>query len=387
MKNKVVFLINSLTSGGAERVLSIILTELENQKCNIEIICLEKNNFYDIPKSIKVTYLSDDSGNSSGLKKLIKLPILAYKLKKYILDNNVDTVQSHVYRANYVNAIAKLLGSHHIVQMVNAGQVSMYKAKGLIGKVNLFLIKKLYPLSDKVVCKSKGMEVDLQSYFKSKLNTVIINNPYDIEKINHLKKESIDDFQFHNDKKYLIYVGRFDSFKKPEYVIESLKYLDKEVELILLGDGPKREELVTLSENLNIKDRVHFTGRVTNPYKYMNRANIFILSSNDGEGFPNVLAEAMVCKTAVISTDCKSGPREVLAPNTDVSIQLTDKIELTDKGILVPIGDVKLMSEAISKILNDKALENKLVSNAYTRSLDFSLETIINKYKKVLEIE
>ncbi|MEA2017425.1 MAG: glycosyltransferase [Campylobacterota bacterium] len=387
MNNKKVFLINSLTSGGAERVLSILVNELKKQDYKIELICLEKNNFYDISQGIQVTYLSNSYGTDNSVKKLFQLPILALKLKNYLKLNNIYIVQSHVYRANYVNAISKLLGSKHNIQMVNAGQVSMYKLKGLIGKVNLFLIKKLYPFADKVICKSKGMEIDLQSYFKVELNTQIINNPYDVKKINYLKEELIEDFKFKENKKYLIYVGRFDSFKKPEYVIESLKYLDENIELILLGDGPRKEQLVSLSEHFNIENRVHFIGRVTNPYKYMARADVFILSSNDGEGFPNVLVEAMLCKTAVISTDCKSGPREILAPETDVKIQLTDKIELTDKGILIPLQNVKLMVKAINIILEDNILENKFVSNAYNRSLDFSLNTIVNKYKKVLEIE
>lgn len=387
MNKKIAFLINSLTSGGAERVLSIIITELHKNHKNIELICIEKNIFYTLPEGIKITYLSKNKGTESGFKKLISLPLFAFKLKKYIKDNNITHIQSHVYRANFINALSKLVGSKHLVQMVNAGQISMYKSKGIIGKINLFLIKKLYPLADTIICKSKGMELDLQSYFKSRLNTTIINNPYDIQKINTLKEEKIENFLFKNNKKYLIYVGRFDSFKRPEYVIETLKYLDINVELVLLGDGPDKERLFQLSKDLRLLNRVHFIGRVSNPYKYMSKADIFILSSNDGEGFPNVLAEAMVCKTAVIATDCKSGPREILSPNTDVSFQLKNKIEVTDKGILTPIGDVKLMSDAINIILENHEKEKELIKNAYERSLDFSLNTIINQYKKVLEIE
>ncbi len=385
MENKkIAFLINSLTAGGAERVLSIILAELEKTDIQIELICLENNIFYKIPKNIKVTYLSDSDGNTNSIGKLLSMPLLAKKLKKHIKENNIDLVQSHIYRANFINALSKQLGSSHEVQMVNAGQVSMYKSKGLLGKVNLFLVQKLYPLSNKVICKSKGMEYDLQTYFNGNLNTTIINNPYDLEKIKILTEESINDFDFNEDKKYLIYVGRFASFKRPDYVIESLKYLDENVELILLGDGPKKETLIELSESLNLSNRVHFLGKVSNPYKYMKQSDVFILSSDDGEGFPNVLAEAMACQTSVIATDCKSGPREILSPKSEVNKELVDDLELCENGILVPKGKPKIIAKAINIILEDSTFQKQITVQALNRVNDFSKNSIIEKYKDTL---
>jgi len=384
---KIFFLINSLTAGGAERVLSIILSELNKQNYDIELICLEKNNFYTIPKNIKITYLSNNNGNEHPVKKLLMLPFLAISLQKYIKKNNISIIQSHVYRANFVNSLSKLFGSKHTAQIVNAGQVSMYKTKGFIGKVNLFLIKKLYPMANTIICKSKGMEIDLQTYFQKELNSIVINNPYDIEKIKLLKDEKIDNFTFNKEKTYLIYVGRFASFKKPEYIIKALKGLNEDIELILLGDGPNRTELENLSISLTLSHRVHFLGRVENPYKYIFKSDIFILSSDDGEGFPNVLVEAMICQTSVIATDCKSGPREILSPKTDITFELKDGLEIAEHGILVPKSNVKFLREAITLLLLNKALKEKLISSGYERAKDFSVDKIITQYKKVLELE
>ena len=134
---KIVFLINSLSSGGAEKVISVIITKLVEDGFDIELICLEKNVFYDLPKKVKVTFLGNNNGKSNGFVKLLMLPILAIRLKKYITKNKITLIQSHVYRANYVNILSKLFGSTNTVQVVNAGAISRYLQEGLRGKVNL----------------------------------------------------------------------------------------------------------------------------------------------------------------------------------------------------------------------------------------------------------
>ena len=162
-----------------------------------------------------------------------------------------------------------------------------------------------------------------------------------------------DDGLFEINKKYILYVGRFASFKRPDYIIQSLKQLDTNIELILLGDGPNKDKLELLVSDLELKSRVHFLGRVSNPYKYMKKADIFVLSSKDGEGFPNVLAEAMVCKTAVISTDCISGPREILSPKSDINMTLANKVEIAEFGILTPVGDINNYKTSMNILYNE----------------------------------
>ena len=385
---KVAFLINSMTSGGAERVMSIIVNELCRQgNEEIELICLEKNNFYPVDDRVKITYLSESDGSGGNLKKLLGIPFLAWKLNRYVRRNNIALVQSHIYRANFVNAVAKYFGGRHRVQMVNAGQVSMYRTKGFMGRVNLFLIRRLYPLADTVVCKSRGMEVDLRTHFRTPPQTVVINNPYDISRIEELAGEEVHEFVFDASKKYLVYIGRFASFKRPDHVIRALPLLERNVELLLLGDGPRREVLQQLADTLDVQERVHFAGRVANPYKYMAKADAFILSSEDGEGFPNVLAEAMACRLPAISSDCKSGPREILSPHSDVTLQLTEENETAAYGILFPIGKHDKIAEAVNTVLHDEVLRKRLISEASVRVQDFSLEHIIQRYKKVLTLE
>jgi len=382
---KVTFLVNSFSFGGAERVLSVIVSELVKQKYEVEVISLERNEFYQLPKEVKKTYLSDFTGKESGLKKLLYLPIFAWKLKKCIKSNNIRLVQSHLYRANYVNLLAKLFGANHKTQIVNAGVISRYKKEGLVGKINLFLIKKLYPKADLIIWKSKGMQIDANRLFNFYAKQIVINNPYDIKKIQNLAKEEIKDFKFDKSKIYLISVGRLISLKRNEDLIQALKFLDERVEVLFLGDGEKKEYLKKLVKDLNLGKRVHFLGNVSNPFKYLAKSNIFIHTS-ETEGFPNVLIEAMACGLPVISSDCLSGPREILAPDTDITKQLKkgDGLEEAKYGILFPVGDIEALVDAIKMLLNNKEKLEYYKNQSLKRCKDFSVEKIVNQYKKVL---
>ena len=370
---KITFLINSLFSSGAEKVLSILADEFIKQKYEVEIIFLEKNEFYNLDKKIKKTYLSDFNGSENSIKKLLYIPILAWRLKKYIKQNNISLIQSHIFRANYVNILTKLFGSKHIVQVVTAGRISRYKELGFNGKINLWLIKHLYPKADLIISKAKGMQDDMNKLFYFQNKQIVINNPYDIEKIIALSADDVGNFTFDINKKYLISVGRLIPLKRNQELINSLQFMNENVEIIFLGDGSEKENLKKLAKKLYIENRVHFLGQVQNPYKYLARSDIFV-SCSESEGFPNVLVEAMICGVPVVSSDCISGPREILAPNKD-----------NEYGLLFSIGDSQKMIEYIKFLLNNNDERSRYIENAKKRVKDFSLKNIIKKYKKVLE--
>jgi glycosyltransferase involved in cell wall biosynthesis len=134
--------------------------------------------------------------------------------------------------------------------------------------------------------------------------------------------------------------------------------------LVILGRGNKKKELKSLAERYGVRDEVRFPGFVDNPYKYMKHADVFALSSKR-EGLPTVLIEAMACGTPVVSTDCPSGPAEIL--------------EHGKWGHLVPVGEPDKLCVAIDNTLDDP-------TNGKPRSVDFRLENAVESYLKVLDL-
>ena len=378
-------LINSLTLGGAERISIDLYEEYKKQGINVVFACLEKNNFYKI-KGDNVFYLSDQTGeNESLFKKLLYLFIFALRLKRFIQKHQIPIVQSHIYRANYVNVIAKLLGSPHKTQVVNHGIVSRYKNENLAGWVNLRLIKTLYKMSDQLIFPSKGMMHDLKNLGQFNNEMLVINNPFDVEGILKLKDIPInpDDFVFDQSRKYLVAVGRLEKVKRFQDIIAAVGMLKKnglDVELLILGDGPERANLQVLINCLDLQKNVRLLGRVENPFKYISRADILV-SASEYEGFCNVIVEALISGTAVISTDCESGPREILAPDTDVRIKLKPgEMEFAQFGVLIPVGGPETLARAVNDLLEDQNRLADYSKNGLRRAWEFDKALISKKY-------
>lgn len=364
-----------MQKGGAERVISLLLKELDNER-NIKVyfMMMEYGIEYDLPKYITPIILSNSK--KSGVKKLLELSFIAMKLKKYIKENNINIVMSFLYRPNYINILAKIFGSSHKSIINIRSTTSRYKNEGLLGKINLFLINNLFDKADLIISNSKGVDEDLKSIMNITTNTKVIYNPVDIKYINSKKDICEDvDFKFFSNKKYIISVGRLIPLKRNFDLIEAFFELQKEddnLEVLFLGDGILKNDLINECVKLNIENKVHFLGNVKNPFYYLSRSNLFVLNSQI-EGFPNVLVEAMTCGLPVISSDCKSGPREIL--------------ETEKYGLLYPVGDVGTLIEKIKFYLYQDVDKEVIKVKSLKRIEDFSVDKIMNQFKKVLEVE
>jgi N-acetylgalactosamine-N,N'-diacetylbacillosaminyl-diphospho-undecaprenol 4-alpha-N-acetylgalactosaminyltransferase len=311
------------------------------------------------------------------------MPYHAWKVKQYVKKNNVALVQSYLFRANFVNLISSMLGSTQVIHVVNRSVVSRFFKEGLSGKINLFLIRHLYPKADRVIHISIQMKNDFNRHFFTRKNEKVVYNPYDIKAVLSQSKESVEDFIFESHKRYLITVGRLIPLKRFQDVLEAMSRLDSDIELILLGDGAERNFLQERAKELSLEKRVHFLGQVENPFKYIKKSDVFI-SSSSVEGFPNVLLESMLCETMVISSDCLSGPREILAPKSKSEKRLSQGMELSEFGILYAVGDTLALLEALRKVLEDQTLQYDYQERAFLRANDFSVESIASQYREVL---
>jgi len=385
MKKKVAILIYSMEGDGAERVVSILLRELI-EDFDLKLVLMHDRIDYEIPKNVEVVIL--DSGgeyNESGIKKLSKLPFLAYSYKEFCEKYSIDISLSFMNRPNYINMLAKSYGNSAVSIISERIAPSMeYKSSSLKDRVNRFLIKTLYPKADLIIPNSEGIKADLTENFSlSSSKICVINNPIDLDKIEELKKEPCRfDFSYFT----FINIGRLHPQKNQKLLIEAFYLLnDEESRLIIIGEGELKGELERFIEELGLQDRVFLLGRDQNPFKYLDRSDVFVLSS-DYEGFPNVVLEALACSLPVISTDCKSGPREILSMQKGTSFYLESGVEYSKYGVLTAVSDVEALSEAMRKIKEDVKLREKYKRMGAFRVKDFQKDKIVRKYKEVLEV-
>lgn len=173
-------------------------------------------------------------------------------------------------------------------------------------------------------------------------------------------------------KPCVVMVGRLDPQKRCDLLIDAHAQLRREgldVDLVIVGEGGQRGALEQQVDRLGIRDCVHFAGFQSNPYPFIKNAKVLALSS-EFEGFGLVLVEAMVCGTPIVSTDCPSGPREVLQDGAC--------------GVLVPPGDVGAFATALKNILTDHSAAAGMAERARDRAQLFSIQKSSEEWEKLL---
>lgn len=377
MKKNLSIFLYSLASGGAERVASLLLKYLHTNY-NITLVLMREKIEYEIPKNVKIHYLENSHPFENGFIKLVKLPFLALKYKAFCKKNSIDISFALMNRPSYVAIISKIFGNKCINIISERSTPSfIYKEKNFKSKINKFLIKTLYPNADKIVANSLGNSSDLICNFKIQKDKITtIYNPCDLK---YIEKKAQEAVEFRDDSFTFITIGRLDEGKNHKLLIKSIENID--AKLYIIGDGVLKDELSLFVKEKKLEKKVIFLGRDENPYKYIKQADCFVFGSNY-EGFPNVLLEALACGLVTISTDCKSGPREILAPNAVKEEQIQDGVEFAEFGVLVPVNNKYHMEKAMKKIAQDESLRKKYEKIAHKRAKDFDVDIILKEFEK-----
>lgn len=379
MKKNLSILIYSLAGGGAERVVSILLHELKNEY-NITLVLMRNKIDYDIPKDTKIYFLEDSNPYEHGIRKLLKLPILGLKYKNFCQKNSIDISLAFLNRPSYISLFAKIFGNTIPTLISERTTPSMmYRENNILSKVNKNLIASLYPKADKILCNAEGNRIDLIHNFGIDNNKIVtLYNPFDLKNIVKKSEEFVSNIKF--DRFTFVTAGRLDEGKNHKLMIDAFSKLKNiNTQLLILGEGILRNELKKQIGTLNLKDRVFLLGFDNNPYKYFAKSDIFLFTSSY-EGFPNVLVEALACGLPILSTDCKSGPREILAPNLNIFLQCEKNIEIGEFGMLSPMDDTKLYGYAIDRLMDDTTLFNQYRWKAKQRAKIFSKDLIMKEY-------
>jgi glycosyltransferase involved in cell wall biosynthesis len=391
------FLINSLGGGGAEKVVIKLAKYLKPKK----IFLLERDVDYKFWGNVQI--LSYHSKQTNPLLKTLFIPFYKRKLEKLIEKNSI--ILSFLERANFVNI---LLGNSYY-RIVSIRQ-SIVRSRKFLHPYN-FLIKKLYPQADLIITNSKALEWEVKNYLNIS-NIKTIYNPVEVEEIKRRAQENLDKYEFLKNFPFLITVGRLTRQKGQWYLLRIFKYLkikNKDLKLIILGEGELKEYLIKLSQNLDLKtyvwDRnfldesydVYFLGFQENPYKFVKYSKAFIFTSL-WEGLPNVLIETLAVGKTIISTDCRTGPREILAPSTDFLYE-TREPQKEEYGILMPnferkflkasdplTSQEKIWIDTLFDILENEKLLKNYELKAPFRVKDFNINQIVKEWLKVINI-
>ena len=373
MKKNLAILSNSLAGGGAERVISILLNEIQDV-FDITLVLMENKIEYEIPNGVKVYFLSESSPHESGLLKFLRLPYLGWKYKKFCQKESIDVSLAFMNRASYVSVVAKQLGSQTRTLISERSTPSqLYHQKNLTSFMNKGLIRILYPLADSIITNSKGNARDLVKYFfinPKKITTLY--NPFDINKIEEHTFETVKNIDF---KKFtFITVGRLDEGKNHQMLIEAFYHLElKDAQLLILGEGPLYLQLNEQIQRYYLQKEVFLLGFDKNPYKYLAKSDVFLFASRY-EGFPNVLVEAMICGLAIISTDCSNGPREILSSEDTEDIIEKEEAEY---GVLVEVDNVEQMMCAMERMYIDKAYRVSFRDKSKERISSFQMDKVV----------
>ena len=341
----IVFIIPDLKGNGAEKIIITLAKGLANLGNDTLIICFqEKFEFATDNLKIKIFPQKFFRWIPRKWRGILVAPVLDFFIK-ITAGKLPDLVISSLLPSDRLMSHSRLKNVHLLLQSTMSRDMG---SKNTLNETRLYSKKSVICCSDGVLNDFLEIHPSRRKYAKQ------IYNPIDIEEIQALSKNLID---LELPEKYIVHVGKFKSEKRHDILLKAFAASGTHRKLVLVGQGPMESQIKELAEELNIESKVFFAGFHANPFPIIKQADLLVLSS-DYEGLPTVLLEALAIGTPCISTDCNSGPREIL-----------------EQHQLAPVGDISTLSKMIS--LEDYSKFKTELKDVFT------LKYCLDQYKKL----
>lgn len=365
-RKRIAIFLPALYGGGAERVMLALSEGLAEKGNIVNLVLAQAEGPYlaEIPAAVRMVELN--ARHRTVLRTLASLPALV----RYLRRERPDVLLAALH-ANIVAVWARrLAGFPQRVVIIEQNTFSLKNQllPSWYGRLMIQLVRRFYPWADRIVAVSEGAADDLAKIAGIPRQRVqVIYNPIITPRLRSKVKESLKHSWFEpGEPPVVLAVGRLTIQKDFGTLIQAFARIrrTRPVKLLILGEGEQRLELEALVRQLNLEHDVSMPGFVLNPYPFMTRASLFVLSSR-WEGLPTVLVEALYCGTPIVATDCPSGPREILREG--------------QYGRLVPVADVASLAQAIEAILDNRGTRPPRESVK-----PFEMETIVGQYMSIM---
>lgn len=361
-QTKLAIFLPSLSGGGAERAMLNLAYGLAKCGCDVDLVLAQAKGPYmgDVNEAIRLVDLK-------ASRVLTCLPALA----RYLRREQPKALVSALDYASVVALWARRLAGVPICVVVNEqNTISISARKSVRRRERMVprLAKHFYPWADHLTGNSNGVADDLSQVTGLPRERIkILYNPVVTPELREKAQAPLNHPWFEADQPPVVLaVGRLTKQKDFPTLIRAFAHVrqTRPARLLILGEGIDRPALEALVNQLGLEDDVALPGFVENPYAYMSRASLYVLSSR-WEGLPTVLIEALYCGPPVIATDCPSGPNEILADG--------------QHGLLVPVGDVTALAQAI-----EAGLAGKTPHPTEESWRPFSVEAVVDQYLGLL---
>ena len=350
----------SIEGGGVEKNLFLVSNYLIKKVNNISLITISKDYKKKFDKKINFITLSSKIWDKFGRRFKYFLAIIL--LIKEIFKNRNLIVFS--FQANiYCIMICKFFGIK-VISRSNSAPYGWSK-----NRIKRFIFKIFLRAADKIVVNSEEFKKDLKKEFN--VDSVCIYNPLNTNEIKRNAKKKGKKIFKSNNKIKILNIGRFTEQKDQITLLRSLNFLKNKInyEAVIIGKGILRTKLENYINKNKLNKNVKLLNFVENPYNYIKQTDLFILSSKY-EGLPNVLLETLVIRKFIISSDCPTGPKEILSNGKG--------------GLLFKNGDYKDLSKKIIFYSKNQKKCNQLLKFAIKKLYRFDFKKNLEKYYKLI---